>query len=163
MEVHVVLLCLTVYFHCRKKARSHLVTSQWKPTTTAANHYSALGIILLHFCSGPDPWPMTLIFDPRRDICLRPTHKQKSRSEVRQFKRESGNKGTDTTDFIIFLANSLYWYSITHSLFHSRLKSFLFCKSSLPQPFLFSPSGFTIWISQTVYCYFWAYSSFYFF
>jgi len=30
-----------------------------------------------------------------------------------------------------------YWYSITHSLFHSRLKSFLFCKSCLPQPFLF--------------------------
>jgi len=30
-----------------------------------------------------------------------------------------------------------YWYSITHSLFHSRLKSFLFRKSSLPQPFLF--------------------------
>jgi len=29
--------------------------------------------------------------------------------------------------------------SITHSLFHSRLKSFLFCKSSLPQPFLFLP------------------------
>ena len=29
-----------------------------------------------------------------------------------------------------------YWYSITHSLFH-LLKSFLFCKSSLPQPFLF--------------------------
>jgi len=28
-------------------------------------------------------------------------------------------------------------YSITLSLFHSRLKSFLFCKSSLPQPFLF--------------------------
>ena len=39
------------------------------------------------------------------------------------------------------------------TLFHSRLKSFLFCKSSLPQTF-FSPSGFTIWISQTVYCYF---------
>jgi len=30
-----------------------------------------------------------------------------------------------------------YLYSITHSLFPSRLKSFLFCKSSLPQPFLF--------------------------
>ena len=30
-----------------------------------------------------------------------------------------------------------YWYAITHSHFHSRLKSFLFCKSSLPQPFLF--------------------------
>ena len=29
-----------------------------------------------------------------------------------------------------------YWYSITHSLFHYRLKSFLFCESSLPQPFL---------------------------
>ena len=27
--------------------------------------------------------------------------------------------------------------AITHSLFHSRLKSFLFCKSSLPHPFLF--------------------------
>ena len=27
-------------------------------------------------------------------------------------------------------------------------------------PFPFSPSGFTIWISQTVYCYFWAYPSF---
>ena len=44
-----------------------------------------------------------------------------------------------------------YWYSITHSLFHSRLKSFLFCKSSLPPDFPFSHSGFTIWISQTVY------------
>jgi len=30
-----------------------------------------------------------------------------------------------------------YWYSITHSLSHSRLKSVLFCESSLPQPFLF--------------------------
>ena len=40
---------------------------------------------------------------------------------------------------ICFLLFSLYyyWYSIIHSLFHSRLKSFLFCKSSLPQPFLF--------------------------
>ena len=28
-------------------------------------------------------------------------------------------------------------YSITHSLFHSRLKTFLFCKSFPPQPFLF--------------------------
>jgi len=31
----------------------------------------------------------------------------------------------------------LYWYSITHSLFHSRLKTFLFCKSFPLQPFLF--------------------------
>ena len=33
--------------------------------------------------------------------------------------------------------HTYYWYSITHSLFHSRLKSFLFCKSSLPHPLLF--------------------------
>ena len=31
-----------------------------------------------------------------------------------------------------------YWYSITHSLSHSRLKSFLFCKSSLPSLSFFS-------------------------
>ena len=38
---------------------------------------------------------------------------------------------------IISLQSSFYyWHSITHSLFHSRLKSFLFCESSLPQPFL---------------------------
>jgi len=30
----------------------------------------------------------------------------------------------------------LLWYSFPHSLFHSRLKSFLFCESSLRQPFL---------------------------
>jgi len=29
-----------------------------------------------------------------------------------------------------------YWYSVIHSLFHSRLKSSLLCESSLPQPFL---------------------------
>jgi len=52
--------------------------------------------------------------------------------------------------------NFYYWYFITHSLFYSRLKSFLFCKSSLPQPFLFllQDSLYSIWISQTVYCYF---------
>ena len=38
---------------------------------------------------------------------------------------------------ILIVMNTYYWYSITHSLFHSRLKSFLFCKSSLPHPFLF--------------------------
>ena len=31
----------------------------------------------------------------------------------------------------------LIWYSITHSLFYSRLKTFLFCKSFPLQPFLF--------------------------
>jgi len=31
----------------------------------------------------------------------------------------------------------LFWYSITHSLFHSRVKTFLFCKSFPLQPFLF--------------------------
>jgi len=38
---------------------------------------------------------------------------------------------------IISLQSYFYYsYAITHSLFHSRLKSFLFCESSLPQPFL---------------------------
>ena len=32
---------------------------------------------------------------------------------------------------------TIIWYSITHSLFHSRLKTFLFCKSFPPQYFLF--------------------------
>jgi len=46
-----------------------------------------------------------------------------------------------------------YWYSTTHSLFHFRLKSFLFCKSSLPQAFLFliqvSLYGFPILFTAT--------------
>ena len=45
---------------------------------------------------------------------------------------------------------TIIWFSITHSLFHSRLKTFLFCKSFPPQPFLFSSPGFTTWIPQTV-------------
>jgi len=32
---------------------------------------------------------------------------------------------------------TIIWYSITHSLFHSRLKTFLFCKSFPLQPFVF--------------------------
>ena len=32
---------------------------------------------------------------------------------------------------------TIIWYSITHSLFHPMLKTFLFCKSFPPQPFLF--------------------------
>ena len=36
-------------------------------------------------------------------------------------------------------AAKAYTYSITLSLFHSRLKTFLFCKSFTPQPFLFFP------------------------
>ena len=49
---------------------------------------------------------------------------------------------------------TVIWYSITHSLFLSRLKSFLFCKSFQLQPFLSSTKIFTTWIPQTVYCYF---------
>ena len=30
-----------------------------------------------------------------------------------------------------------YWFFITHSLFHSRLKTFFFCKSFPLQPFFF--------------------------
>jgi len=44
---------------------------------------------------------------------------------------------------------TIIWYSITHSLFHSRLKTYLFCKSFPPQPY-FSSRGFTTWIPQTV-------------
>ena len=46
---------------------------------------------------------------------------------------------------------SIIWYSITHSLFHSRLKTFLFCKSFPMQPPIFLhdslhgfPSLFTV-------------------
>ena len=60
----------------------------------------------------------------------------------------------DTIADIYPLSTYYYWYSITHSLFHSRLKSFLFCKILPTATFLFSHSGFTIWISQTIYCYF---------
>ena len=50
---------------------------------------------------------------------------------------------------------TIIWYSITHSLFHSRLKTFLFCKS-FPTAALPFSSGFTACIPQTVYCCFWA-------
>jgi len=43
--------------------------------------------------------------------------------------------------------------SITPSLFHTRLKTFLFCKSFPPQPSFFS-SGLTPWVSRTAYRYF---------
>ena len=43
-------------------------------------------------------------------------------------------------------------YSITHSLFHSGLKIFLFCKSFPPQPFLFF-----FRIPPDFCCYFWPY------
>jgi len=48
-----------------------------------------------------------------------------------------GMKTRLTCVYILSHNTYYYWYSITHSLFHSRLKSFLFCKSSLPQPFFF--------------------------
>ena len=37
----------------------------------------------------------------------------------------------------VILRPTIIWYSVTHSLFHSRLKTFLFCKSFPLQPFLF--------------------------
>ena len=49
-------------------------------------------------------------------------------------------------------------YSITHSLSHSKLmkekKELPFLQILPTAAFPFSPSGFTIWISHTVYCYF---------
>jgi len=43
--------------------------------------------------------------------------------------------------YMVFICQQsylLFWYSITHSLFHSRLKTFLFCKSFPLQSFLSS-------------------------
>jgi len=39
--------------------------------------------------------------------------------------------------YLLTIILTMIWYSITHSLFHSWLKTFLFCKSYPPQPFLF--------------------------
>jgi len=44
--------------------------------------------------------------------------------------------GPSATIIISLQSYFYYWYSIPHPLFHSRLKSLLFCESSLPQPFL---------------------------
>ena len=52
--------------------------------------------------------------------------------------------------------------SITHSLFHPRLTTFLFCKSFSPQPFFFFFST-DYMDSPDFYCYFSAYSVLYFF
>jgi len=52
--------------------------------------------------------------------------------------------------------------SITHSLFHSRLKTFLFCKSFTLQPFFFFFRTDYMRDSLDFYCHFWAYPFFYF-
>jgi len=53
--------------------------------------------------------------------------------------------------------------SLPNSFMHLVPGRFLPTLQILPTAaFPFSPSGFTIWISQTVYCYFSAYPSFYF-
>ena len=49
---------------------------------------------------------------------------------------------------------TVIWYYITHSLFLSRLKTFLLCKFFPLQPFLSFTYIFTTWIPWTVYCYF---------
>ena len=70
---------------------------------------------------------------------------------------KQSNQTIDNIDDAVTVIFTIIWYSSTHSFFHSRLKTFLFCKSFPPQPFLFllrdSLHGFT----RTVYCYFWAY------
>jgi len=56
---------------------------------------------------------------------------------------------------VIYAANShTYYLSITFSLFHPRLKTFLFCKSFPPQPFFFTtdymiPQTFTVTSEHT--------------
>jgi len=61
----------------------------------------------------------------------------------------------------IILCNILftycYWYSITHSLFHSRLN--FFCKSFPSQPFLFFLQVSLHGFPQTAYCLLLAYPS----
>ena len=54
---------------------------------------------------------------------------------------------------------TIIWYSIGHLLFHSRLKTFLFCKSFPLQPFFFffgtdftdSPDCLLLFLSISVY------------
>ena len=47
-----------------------------------------------------------------------------------------------------FLSTAVF-FSVTHSLFHSRLKTFLFCKSFAYRSLSFSSSGLTTSTSQT--------------
>ena len=42
-----------------------------------------------------------------------------------------------------------YLFSVTHTFLHSRLKTFLFCKSFPYRSLSFSSSGLTTWISPT--------------
>ena len=65
-------------------------------------------------------------------------------ADTKTFKRQVKtfllNKHSYKTGLFMLSANShtfYYWYSVSHPLFHSRLKTFLFCKSFPPQPFLF--------------------------
>ena len=51
-------------------------------------------------------------------------------------------------------SHTYYYLVTTHSLFHSRLKTFLFRKSFPLQPFISSSWIFTTWIPRTVHCYF---------
>ena len=44
---------------------------------------------------------------------------------------------TGRESYLLLTLLTIIWYSITHSFFHSRLKTFVFCKSFPPQPFLF--------------------------
>jgi len=54
-------------------------------------------------------------------------------SGVKLYSNQPTNQACSFAVDKVMIKESYY----THSLFHSRLKSFLFCKSSLPQPFLF--------------------------
>jgi len=56
--------------------------------------------------------------------------------------------------FTVLKDKNIEQFYTTHSLFHSRLETSLFCESFLPRSLLFFSSGFTTLIPQTVYCYF---------
>ena len=61
---------------------------------------------------------------------------------------------------------TIIWYSITHSVFQPRLKTFLFCESFPPQPFLFLlrdsvhgfPRLFTVIPEHTCFLFFFSFS-----
>ena len=110
----------------------------------------------------PDPTrPDPTRPDQRQSLrtCRRPARIRRTWSQTRvSDKVWSGPPSGMWTHTVVVLLTFIliftyyYYYSITPSLFHSRLKTFLSCKSFPPQP-SFSPSGLTPRIPRTVYRY----------
>jgi len=77
----------------------------------------------------------------RRPIGDSPDSRRQSRQRLQVLQRHTPSHLTGVESYtVIYAANSYTYYyrfSIAHSLFHSRLKTFLFCKSFPLQPFFF--------------------------